>query len=704
MTSMLKFRTPVEVTAAVGLAAMLLPAAPARGATDALPVEEIVVTAELRDLRWEEAPTSVTLLDRQVIERQAVQHVEELVYRLPNVNLSRGTSRARFFQIRGVGRREEYTGAPNQAVGVQLDDIDLSGLGGAALLFDVEQVEVLRGPQSTQLGANASAGLIRVNSRRPTSDFQLTAESDVGNDDLRSLGVALGGPLGGGTFRYRLALQQHEADGFRDNRFLGLDDSNGRDEFLARLRVDGELGSNLLELTLLHADLDNGYDAFAVDNGYDTFSDRPGRDAQLSRALSLRWSRPLGKMELVSVTTVASHEQDYAFDGDWGNPEFWGEFAPYDFFSDSDRERRYLQQDLRLSGALGNGGEWLLGGFLRRLDEDYRLREDFNGALFRALDSRYEEDSLALYGEVDLALTQRWSAFAGGRVERREADYRDDAAAPLDLSDTRLAWKLGLRRQLTASIFSYLSYSRGFRFGGFNVAAPLRTGDVSDPVAGLVSYDGEDVDSVELGLKGNWLGGRLTGAVALFSSWRDDFQELFPTQLVAGDPLSFQILTRNGDRADSRGLEAEFGLTLGTAWRLDGALGLLDTDIERFAAAPGLEGRELPHAPSSTAQLGLGFDPGSGWFARLDVTRRAAFYFDSTHDRRADSVTLVNGRLGYRYGDWELSLWGHNLGDERYAERGFFFGNEPPDFVPREYLQLSDRRAWGLNLRWSLAP
>jgi len=197
---------------------------------------------------------------------------------------------------------------------------------------------------------------------------------------------------------------------------------------------------------------------------------------------------------------------------------------------------------------------------------------------------------------------------------------------------------------------------------------------------------------------------RARGAVALFSSWRDDFQELFPTQLVAGDPLSFQILTRNGDRADSRGLEAEFALSLGDGWQLDAALGLLDTEIERFAAAPELEGRELPHAPATTAHLGLGFDPGSRWFARLDVTRRAAFYFDSTHDRRADSVTLVNGRVGYRSGDWTLSLWGRNLGDERYAERGFFFGNEPPDFVPREYLQLSDRRAWGLNLRWSLAP
>lgn len=670
----------------------------------AAPLEEIVVTAELRELSWQEAPTSVTLLDRQVIEQQAVQHVEELVYRLPNVNLARGSSRARFFQIRGVGRREEYTGAPNQAVGVLLDDIDLSGLGGAALLFDVEQVEVLRGPQSTQLGANASAGLIRVNSRGPTPEFQLTAESDVGNDDLRSLGVALGGPLGSGPFGYRLALQQYEADGFRDNRFLGRNDSNGRDEFLARLRLDGELGSNRLGLMLLYADLDNGYDAFAVDNGYDTFSDRPGHDAQLSRALSLRWSRPLGGVELLSVTTAASHEQNYAFDGDWGNADFWGEFAPYDFFSDSDRERRYLQQDLQLSGALGNGGEWLLGSFLRRLEEDYRLREDFNGALFRSLDSRYEEDSLAVYGEVDVALTARWSAFAGGRVERREADYRDDAAAPLDLADTRLGWKLGLRRQLGDGSFSYLSFSRGFRFGGFNVAAPLRIGEVSDAVAALVDYDGEDVNSLELGVKGSWLDGRLSGAVALFSSWRDDFQELFPTQLVAGDPLSFQILTRNGDRADSRGLEAEFALSLGEAWQLDGALGLLDTEIERFAAAPELEGRELPHAPANSAQLGLGFDPGRRWFARLDVTRRASFYFDSTHDRRADSVTLVNGRLGYRSGDWTLSLWGRNLGDERYAERGFFFGNEPPDFVPREYLQLSDRRAWGLNLRWDLAP
>ncbi len=112
-------------------------------------------------------PASLTVLDPDAIAAGSVQHFEELAPLVPNLNWSGEGSRARYFQIRGTGELEQYDGAPNPSVGFIVDDIDLSGIGGAATSFDVDRIEVLRGPQGTRYGANALAGLIYVQHRRP---------------------------------------------------------------------------------------------------------------------------------------------------------------------------------------------------------------------------------------------------------------------------------------------------------------------------------------------------------------------------------------------------------------------------------------------------------------------------------------------------------------------------------------------------------
>jgi len=253
------------------------------------PLEEIIVTADFRERSIAEVPLSITVLDRAMIEQAAVQHFEELIYTLPNINWSGDGNRARYFQIRGVGELEQYEGAPNPSVGFLIDDIDFSGIGTVATLFDIQQIEVLRGPQGSRYGANALAGLIFVQSVDPTDEWTGMARLTAGQDGTAAGGVAFGGPVSAGsTLRYRLSAHHHQSDGFRNNTHLGRSDTNGRRESTVRGKLLwGADDDWSFRLTGMYTDIDDGYDAFAIDNSLTVLSDKPGKDAQASAGASL---------------------------------------------------------------------------------------------------------------------------------------------------------------------------------------------------------------------------------------------------------------------------------------------------------------------------------------------------------------------------------------------------------------------------------
>ncbi|MGH8285698.1 MAG: TonB-dependent receptor plug domain-containing protein, partial [Steroidobacteraceae bacterium] len=155
------------ITRIAPLAASLIAGAAAAQTYDRArePLEEVVVTASLREQEASELPVSLTVLEGETLRRAGVQHFQDVLGLVPNLNWSAGSSRPRYFQIRGIGELEQYQGAPNPSVGFLIDDIDFSGIGMPATLFDVEQIEVLRGPQGTLYGANALAGMINVRTR-----------------------------------------------------------------------------------------------------------------------------------------------------------------------------------------------------------------------------------------------------------------------------------------------------------------------------------------------------------------------------------------------------------------------------------------------------------------------------------------------------------------------------------------------------------
>ena len=298
-------------------------------------IDEIIVTADFRGRSSDEVPASITILDRDTIEQAAVQHFEELIYAIPNFNWSGDGNRARHFQIRGVGELEQYEGAPNPSVGFLIDDIDFSGIGSVATLFDIQQIEVLKGPQGSRYGANALAGLIYVQSVDPSDEQTGVLRVSAGDDAVFSGGIAVGGPVSTkGNLKYRISAHHYEGDGFRNNAYLGRSDTNGRRETSVRgkllWRSDSEWS---MRLTGMYTDIDNGYDAFAIDNSLNVLSDRPGKDAQESFGAAFKavWNGS-DVISITSITSVADSEMTFSFDADWGNEDVWAPVT-YDFVS-----------------------------------------------------------------------------------------------------------------------------------------------------------------------------------------------------------------------------------------------------------------------------------------------------------------------------------------------------------------------------------
>ncbi len=659
-------------------------------------IEEIIVTADFRERSLMDIPSSVTALSAEEIEDAAVQHFEELIGQVPNLNWSGDGHRARYIQIRGVGELEQYQGAPNPSVGFLIDDIDFSGIGTIATLFDVGSVQILRGPQSGRYGANALGGLIYLTSTPPGSDSGSRLEVSAGDDSMRALGLAVGGNLGSTeTFPFRFSLHQHESDGFRRNSFLGRDDTNGRDELSARFGLEFQpTAATDARLAVIYSDIDNGYDAFAIDNSYTMLSDKPGRDAQESLGLSLRLeTNDVAGGQLTSITSAAGSDIVFSFDADWGNDESWAPVT-YDYTSVSLRDRRTLSQEFRYSR-----GDWLFGVYALRLDDDLATDDqgtyfdpgfNFADSLNAQFSSRYTSTSIALFSQYVRDIGDGLQLTASLRAEQRGTDYEDSDGLVADPTDSLWGGELAISKDLSDDATGYVSLSRGFKAGGFNVGVVP---------AALREFSDEGMWTLESGYK--YRNGVLAVNAAVFHAWRDDQQVRSSFQLDPNNPASFGFATVNVDGAKNYGLEADASLAISDVLSIRGSLGLLYGDFpDSLTRLSNLSGREQAHAPNYTASLGLRYASEAGFYADASLNAIDAFYFDVSHDQRSEAYELVNLKLGYDADRWSVSLWARNLFDQDYAVRGFFFGNEPPNFVPALYTRRGDPRHVGLTFTW----
>ncbi|MDJ0698297.1 MAG: TonB-dependent receptor [Woeseiaceae bacterium] len=660
-------------------------------------IEEIVITADYRGRSIDEFPASVTVLDNEQVKALAVQHFEELVGIVPNFNWSGDGHRARYFQIRGIGELEQYQGAPNPSVGFLIDDIDFSGIGTVATLFDMQRVEVLRGPQGSRYGANALAGLVYLQSTEPTAQRDGRAEVMVAGDDAWSAGLAIGGSMSEtDTALYRLSAHHHSSDGFRDNPYLGRDDTNGRDESALRGRVR-LLPSDVFtaDIALMYTDIDNGYDAFAIDNSLTMLSDKPGKDAQKSIGASVRleWDS-LDVATLTSITSFADSDIDFSFDADWGNDDSWAPVL-YDYTSVSHRERQTVSQELRLtsnptSRLFGDTTDWLVGIYAMNLEESlvtvdtgeyYDPGYDFADSLDSLIRSSFDATNFAVFTQLDTNLGTATRLGFGVRIEHRSADYVDSEELGKSPSDTMWGGELSISHDHSDALTSYATLSKGYKAGGFNLG-------LVPP--GERDFDAEELWTVEAGIKAVLPENAVSVNASLFFSRPIDQQVRTSQQLVPGDPTTFVFFTDNVGRGEIIGLEADVRWAPDDNWDFYVNLGLLDST---FAG-----GREQPHAPAYTVAAGGQYRHDSGWYARIDASAKDWFYFDVSHDQRSDAYELVNARLGFDADQWSAQLWVRNLFDRQYAVRGFYFGNEPPDFPSELYIRQGDPRQVGLTL------
>lgn len=659
----------------------------------------LVVTAQYRETGITDTAASVSVLSEDLIKDAGEQHLEELLNLVANFNWAGGSSRPRYFQIRGVGELEQYEGAPNPSVGVLIDDIDFSGIGMVATLFDTQQIEILRGPQSSRYGANAIAGLINIKTRDPETEKSVYSQFMLAEDDNWSTAVSITGALNEQqSVTGLLSVQQFQGNGFRYNSYLDIDDSNRRDEFSSRAKLLWQINpESHLALTGMIVDMDNGYDAWSIENSLITLADKPGKDSQRSVAGSARLTLDYDKFQLISITTAADSDIEHSFDGDWGNPQSWGINGPYDFTSDNQRNRKTWSQELRFistpSGAFNDGRtDWLAGLYVLDLEEDNEIVELFNDYIWREISSAYRAKNSAIFAEISHRFTSVTDLSIGLRYENRDADYRDSSSAAFAPNDQMFGGNITLRHYLSSGLMTWAGVSRGYKAGGFNIS-------LSVPEQ-LRQYDPEFLWNYEAGIKGRFLEQQLLVSASLFYMDRQNMQISTSTQLDPTDPLTFIFLVDNAAEGYNRGIEADLQYQLTEDWKIDVSLGLLDTKIESYQGGDqSLVGREQAHAPAYSFAIAAEYRNQDGWFARLDLTNKDEFFYSNSNQQKSQAYQLMNLKLGYETEQWAVYFWGRNINNETYYVRGFFFANEPPDWQDKLYTRQGDPRQFGITAR-----
>ncbi|HEY4366878.1 MAG TPA: TonB-dependent receptor [Steroidobacteraceae bacterium] len=700
------------VSASLGLFAAVAAAAP-----DSDVLEEVVVTATLRKQPLVEVPVSITVLDATTLRDAGRQHFEDVMATVPNLNWAGGTSRPRFFQLRGIGEREQYQGAPNPSVGFLIDEIDFSGIGMPATLFDVDRVEVLRGPQGMRYGANALAGLIVMRSAAPEDEFGLSTEASIGDYNSRSIGAVATGPVSSLDSAWRIGVQRFTSDGFRSDPYLHRDDTDGRDELTARGKWRWRPSQDTtVDLTWLHADLDNGYDGWSIDNTRRSQADHPGKDAQKADGGSLRIETPAASIgTLTVIATLAKSDSDYSFDSDWGNPQAWAPYT-YDYFDEALSTRRTHSLEVRLASNAVPGTDsvnWLVGAYTLNLKERiYQTSAgvyidpfdgDNSGSLDDFLTSHYDASNVAVFGQLDGRFTQRWGWSFGLRSEQRSADYRDDGVQDGDPrttdsheSDHMWGGQATLTFDPRPNLQLFSTLSRGYKAGGFNLgrAAAIRE-----------RFAPEYLYSLDVGAKGEWLDHRLYADITAFYMKREDMQVATGVQLdPVGNPSSYLFFTDNAAGGYNTGIETSLRWRVNRQVEIGGSLGLLRTRYSGFRPqGVDLSDRSQAHAPDYQLALNATWRHPLGWMARVDFSAMDSFYFDvPPNDTRSGAYTLTNIKAGYEADHWSVYLWGRNIFDKNYAIRGFNFGNEPPNFDDKLYTQLGEPRQVGVGFKWSM--
>ena len=662
-------------------------------------LDPIVVGADFRDKNLSQVSNSITVIGEDEIYDKASQSFVETLASTPNVNFSAGASKAKYIQIRGIGERSQFEAPVNPSVGLIVDGIDFSNSALGISMFDVKQIEVLRGPQGTTFGANGMAGVVTVQSNEPTKETEGHIEATVGNYNTKALGAAVGGTLIADTLLGRFSIYKNSSDGFMENSFLNRDDTNNIDELTAKAQLRWLVSDNhTIDFNYMHIDIDNGYDAFTLDNSRDSHADKPGQDTQKTDAFAITSTYQVNEaMHLVSKISYSETDSIYSYDEDWSNAD---EFAdtpwPYDYFDEYRRDRKQTDIDIKLvsdkEGRIFDGTtDWTIGVYAKNSDETMnRNRIKYGGDNL----SSYTQDTenRAIYGQLDTAVTKQLTLITALRIENWKADYSNSVGETLKKDELLTGGKIGLNYQYNDEQLYYISLSKGYKPGGVN-AEDVPTKE----------YETEALWNLEAGLNSSHFNDRLRSRLNLFYGKRKDQQ----VKLYEGDAEDFRNYLSNAEEGSYYGLESQLDYYPNDNLHLYSSIGLLHAEFDEFSLNTDKEGRAPAQSPEYQYNIGLDYRFADSFTFKTNVEGKGSYYYSNTHDQKSKAYALLNSSIEYVNGTWSASLWGRNLTDETYGVRGFFFGNNPTPtpgyddgYEPELYTQQGAPRTIGLTVSY----
>jgi iron complex outermembrane receptor protein len=673
-----------------------LPAVAQQSADEGAVLEEITVTAQRREESLQTAPVAITAIDPTILDRRQIVDTKQIVFNVPNLtgNSNVGQSTATTFFMRAVGTTENLATA-DTSVGLYVDDVYIARQAVNNFnLADIERIEVLRGPQGTLYGRNTNGGAIKIVTKKPGPENELAARGSIGNYDRYELKLSGNLAISDTLFMRVNALTQ-QGDGIIRNTTLNRD-VNDLDYKGARIALRYLPGSNFEANFAYDYSRDETNGGYASDIGGvirpttgDLFTVVSNLDARgLGRTqgghLTLNWQ--LGEnFSLTSITGYRDTLQRLALDLSDQNPN------RYTLLQFQDNSQ--FTQELQLSGELSDSFRFVSGLYYFTESTDVTISDIVAPNRFDKTFS-VDSDSFAAFGQLeyqrgpltfiaglrytqddrDLDIVQA-SNLAGPLFNYNTAALIARGAAGQNIDPSRsfddVTPKLGVNWEINDDLFGYLSYTEGFRSGGWTGRA-LRSDQ-------YINFDPENVESWELGLKTTLADGRVRWNNALF---RMEYTDLFNTLVVAG------VFTVQTADAVIQGLESELTFRVNSWLDLFANIGVLDTEYQ--GTLPQNLSPDLQRAPNLQGKAGVSIQyplQNGTLLVNGDV-----FYTDEYRITPANlaftapalppgaAVTgpfsLVNASVGYRWGDdrYEIGLACTNCFDEQYFDAGNFIG------------------------------
>jgi iron complex outermembrane recepter protein len=691
----------VLALSAASMVAAQTPAPPP--AQDAFALDEVVVTAQKRSENLQDVPLTLSVFGAKEIEQARIVQVQDVANRTPGLNFDTFPSSQPRPTLRGIGSSDRGA-AGDPSVSVFIDEVYYGRPSAVAFdAFDVERIEVLKGPQGTLLGKNVVGGALSIINRRPeTSGFDAGASATVGDYARREAAGFVNAPLAGGKAAVRLSLSSRNHDGYTRNAFAGgrAEDqatNSGRlqlllepsETFTAILAVDGtrDRGNGdarhvvqvdprvpASALWPIHGQRDEFH---AEDNG------RNDRDTWGVRA-NLNWD--LSAFALTYVGSYRDLTYHYAEDFDGGNPTIHA----LNFRGGQDENSSFYSHELRASALPGSKLRWVVGAYYFGADTQRTdsLLADIKPrptppATYAARDLFHQDaktTSWALFGDATWPISDKINVFGGLRYSKDEKDYalnnldstallRASSRYSIDASHDwdKLTWRVGGDFSPSDEVMLYGVISTGFKSGGYQ-DTPSTAASAATP------FNPEIATLYELGAKATLLDRRVT--------WNTSVYQIDYEDLQVRSTRGFDTITTNAGKARIRGLETSLDARLGERARVTASYAYTDGEfLELVDRGQDRSGNHMTRSPKHKITLSPSYAQPLASGARLTGTVDLAYESKIWDDIDNNPITvrkpklLVDGRLVYDSADghWSLSVWGKNLTDRYYRTHQVVF-------------------------------